>query len=384
MPNRPDPAARSRAGETRSHTLPEGLGDLPWELPRGFLGLDGDGALPDRAGTWVLPVPYEATTSWGGGTSRGPDAIIAASRYIELYDHELDADPSLGGVYTFPALELVRADGAGAMGELETAYRSILETAGHRRLIMVGGEHSISSPAIAVHASREEPRLSVLQLDAHLDLRESFDGSPFSHACAMARVIDRVDLKTADRLGKRPGVRLEETQGTLHYVYSMMCDRAPFDNPDVRLALKHAIDREDLLQKLLYGHGYVGNDHPIGKSNRYYAADLAQRSYDPDKARFHLKKAGLETLTVPLSVAETAFAGATDGAILYQEQAAKAGITIEVARERSSCRSTLPPAPIGRSSRTWNRRGTIGGGSRLAAASRSHSSSRGRAAATKA
>ena len=146
-------------------------------------------------------------------------------------------------------------------------------------------------------------------------------------------VIDRVDLKTADRLGKTPGVRLEETQGTLHYVYSMMCHRAPFDNPDVRLALKYAIDREELLQKLLYGHGYIGNDHPIGKSNRYYAADLPQRPYDPDKARFHLKKAGLETLTVPLSAAETAFAGATDGAVLYKEHAAKAGITIDVTRE---------------------------------------------------
>jgi peptide/nickel transport system substrate-binding protein len=146
-------------------------------------------------------------------------------------------------------------------------------------------------------------------------------------------VIDRVDLKTADRLARAPGVRLEETEGTLHYVYSMMCDRAPFDNPDVRLALKYAIDREELLQKLLYGHGYVGNDHPIGKSNRYYAHDLPQRPYDPDKARFHLKKAGLDSLTVPLSAAETAFAGATDGAILYKEQAAKAGITLDVTRE---------------------------------------------------
>ena len=146
-------------------------------------------------------------------------------------------------------------------------------------------------------------------------------------------VIDRVDLKTASRLGKTPGIRLEETQGTLHYTYSMWCDAAPFDNPDVRLALKYAIDREELLQKLLYGHGYVGNDHPIGKSNRYYAEELPQRVYDPDKARFHLKKAGLDSLTVPLSAAETAFAGATDGAVLYKVQAEKAGIAIDVTRE---------------------------------------------------
>jgi peptide/nickel transport system substrate-binding protein len=146
-------------------------------------------------------------------------------------------------------------------------------------------------------------------------------------------VIDRVDLKTADRLGKTPGVRLEETQGTLHYVYSMFCDAAPFDNPDLRLALKYAIDREELLQKLLYGHGYIGNDHPIGKSNRYYATDLPQRPYDPDKAKFHWKKSGVGDIAIPLSAAETAFAGATDGAILFKEHAKKAGITIDVTRE---------------------------------------------------
>ncbi len=145
-------------------------------------------------------------------------------------------------------------------------------------------------------------------------------------------VIDRVDLKTAHFLDRNPDVRLVETQGTLHYVYSMMCDRPPFDNPDVRLALKYAIDREELLQKLLNGHGYLGNDHPIGRSNRYFAEDLPQRPYDPDKAKFHLGKAGLSNLTVPLHVAETAFAGATDGAVLYQQHAAKAGITIDVVR----------------------------------------------------
>ncbi|MDE0242410.1 MAG: ABC transporter substrate-binding protein [bacterium] len=146
-------------------------------------------------------------------------------------------------------------------------------------------------------------------------------------------VIDRVDLKTADLLDAAPGVRLEETQGTLHYVYSMMCDRAPFDDPNVRLALKYAVDREELLTKLLNGHGYVGNDHPIGRSNRYFAEDLPQRVYDPDKARHYLGKAGLTEITVPLNVAETAFAGATDGAVLYQQHAAAAGITIDVTRE---------------------------------------------------
>lgn len=145
-------------------------------------------------------------------------------------------------------------------------------------------------------------------------------------------VIDRVDLKTVHLLGRSPGVRIEETQGNLHNVYSMFCDAAPFDNVDVRLALKYALNREQLLDKILFGHGYVGNDHPIGKANQYYAADLPQRTYDPDKAKFHLKKAGLSELSVQLHAADAAFAGAVDGAILYREAALPTGIDIEVVR----------------------------------------------------
>lgn len=193
-PNRPDPNAPSRTGGQRLRTLPEGLEDLPWELPRGFLGLDGESATPDGARTWILPVPYEATTSFGGGTRSGPQAILDASRYIELYDHELDADPSLGGVYTFPQVELGRGDAAGAMTELEAVYARVIEAAGGRNVVMMGGEHAVSSPAIAVQARRASGRLSVLQFDAHMDLRESFEGSPYSHACALARVADDVDI----------------------------------------------------------------------------------------------------------------------------------------------------------------------------------------------
>ena len=201
MPNRRDPNAAARAGWRTIHDLPAGLDGLPWELPRVFLGLDGAGATHAGAGTWVLPVPYQATTSWGSGTRRGPQAIIDASRYVELYDHELDRDPSSGGVYTFPALELARGDAAGAMAELEAACGQVLDAAAGRRVIMIGGEHSVSAPAILAHAHRSPERLTVLQLDAHLDLRETWDGGPFSHACAMARVIDEVDLVTVGARG---------------------------------------------------------------------------------------------------------------------------------------------------------------------------------------
>lgn len=121
--------------------------------------------------------------------------------------------------------------------------------------------------------------------------------------------------------------------GTQHYTIPMRTDTPPFDNNDVRLALKYAIDREELVKRVLRGYGSVHNDHPIGPSQRFFAADLPQRPYDPDKARYHMKKAGISDHVFQLHTAEAAFAGAIDTAIIYKEQAAKAGINIEVVRE---------------------------------------------------
>ncbi len=145
--------------------------------------------------------------------------------------------------------------------------------------------------------------------------------------------MDRADLKTVHLLARNRNVRIEETSGTQHYTFAMRTDTPPFDNNDVRLALKYALDREALLQTILRGHGVLGNDHPIGRSNTFHASELPQRQYDPDKAKFHLRKAGVSNLSVNLSAADAAFAGAVDAAVLYKEHAASAGIDINVVRE---------------------------------------------------
>ncbi len=145
--------------------------------------------------------------------------------------------------------------------------------------------------------------------------------------------MDRVDIKTAHLLARKPKVKIVETSGTAHYTFAMRTDTPPFDNNHVRLALKHALDRKALLQTVLRGHGVVGNDHPIGRSNRFHADELPQREYDIDKAKFHLKQAGLSSLKVDLSAADAAFAGAVDAAVVYKEHASKAGIDINVVRE---------------------------------------------------
>ncbi len=144
--------------------------------------------------------------------------------------------------------------------------------------------------------------------------------------------IDRLDLKTVHLLKRRPGLNINAVAGNQHYTFAMSTNRAPFDDVNVRLALKHAIDRQELVDKILFGYGTVGNDHPIGRGQRYFNSELAQTSYDPDKAKFHLKKAGLQSLKVDLSAADAAFGGAVDAAVLFQSSAAKAGIELNVER----------------------------------------------------
>ncbi|HLL83641.1 MAG TPA: agmatinase, partial [Longimicrobium sp.] len=179
-----------------SDQIPDALKDLPWELPRNFLGLEGDAAGWEKAGVVILPIPYESTVSYQGGTKLGPAAILEASRYIELYDQELDAEPGPAvGVCTLPAIHLSSAGPETAVRELREAYDAILAAAGDRLVIGLGGEHSISSAPVLANAARlQGRRLSVLQFDAHGDLRMEYEGSAYSHAAVMARCIDDADL----------------------------------------------------------------------------------------------------------------------------------------------------------------------------------------------
>lgn len=148
-------------------------------------------------------------------------------------------------------------------------------------------------------------------------------------------VMNRVDLKTLNLLKRQGKVRIDEVQGYQHATLPMIVDSKPFGDVNVRLALKHAIDRQKWVDTLLDGHGSVGNDHPIPASQQYFDKELAQRAYDPEKAKDYLKKSGLDKLRVDLSASEAAFATAVDGAVLFKEAAAAAGIDVNVIREPS-------------------------------------------------
>jgi peptide/nickel transport system substrate-binding protein len=145
--------------------------------------------------------------------------------------------------------------------------------------------------------------------------------------------IDGVDPKVVDLMSRKEGIFVDEVAGSKHYTFPMRTDTPPFTDVHVRLAIKHAVDREEMLSKILGGHGTIGNDTPIGPTFRYRAVDLEPFPYDPDKARWHLKQAGMDSLAVELSAADAAFAGAVDASVLYQERARKAGIDIKVVRE---------------------------------------------------
>lgn len=147
--------------------------------------------------------------------------------------------------------------------------------------------------------------------------------------------MNRPDPRTMHLLAKSPNLEVLKIPSGKHFTFPMRADTKPFDNNDVRLALKYAIDREQIVNTVLKGAGRVANDHPIPTTYRFYNPNLPQRKYDPDKAKFHLKKAGLEGHTFQLHTSNGCYDGAVDAAILYSESAAKAGVKIKVVREPS-------------------------------------------------
>lgn len=139
--------------------------------------------VPARYG--VLQVPYDLTTSYMSGTRRGPEAIVKASGYLELYDHERDTEPCSGGVVTFEPLEAITGGPEDMVEAVRTAAAEIL-TEGMIP-VMLGGEHSVTLGI--VKALKEKYKdLSVLQLDAHGDMRDTYHKSPFNHACVARRI----------------------------------------------------------------------------------------------------------------------------------------------------------------------------------------------------
>ncbi|MCZ6780832.1 MAG: agmatinase [Nitrospirae bacterium] len=165
-------------------TLPEG-----WLGPdQNFLGIDEPWCHPQQAGVYVLPVPYEHTSSYVSGSARGPSAILEASRQVELYDEQLGSETyqRWNGVATAAYLDLADKVDKAAVDSIEAFVRPHM-TPG-RFIVTLTGEHTGALGAIRAHA-RRWPNLCVVQVDAHGDLRQAYQGNPYSHASVMARVV---------------------------------------------------------------------------------------------------------------------------------------------------------------------------------------------------
>lgn len=147
-------------------------------------------------------------------------------------------------------------------------------------------------------------------------------------------VINKPDLRTVSLLERNKSLQIVDVPGRIWHVAVILVDQKPYHDNHLRLALKYGIDREGYLRKVLQGYGTLGNDNPIGPAYRYHAADIPQRIYDPDQARHHLKKAGYDGSTLDLYTAEL-FPGMVGATELYQQQAKKAGININVVRQPS-------------------------------------------------
>ncbi|MGB7201506.1 MAG: agmatinase [Pyrinomonadaceae bacterium] len=155
-------------------------------LPMNFGGIDEEEYSSfDAARVLILPVSYEGTVSYGTGTGAGAMAIVNASRNMELYEEETDSEVYKIGIHTLPEFTPRETPDA-MMSELYEYTKDLL--AKNKFLCMLGGEHSVSAPIIQAHNEKFE-NMSVLQIDAHADLRDTYDGTPHSHASIMARVV---------------------------------------------------------------------------------------------------------------------------------------------------------------------------------------------------
>jgi agmatinase len=186
------------------------------------------GALPvtrtfDESRAVILPVPLDRTTSYVPGTRNGPREILQASSHMELWDEELGADIHDVGIFTLPEMELPFGEMQPLIDEIQRVAAEILSR--DKFLVTLGGEHSITPPLVAAAAARY-PGLSVLQIDAHADLRESYMGTPHNHACAMRRSLE---FARVTQVGIR-SMSTEEAQAagsldtTIFYDVSMRSD----------------------------------------------------------------------------------------------------------------------------------------------------------------
>lgn len=298
----------------------------------------------DDAKTWRFKL--RKGVEFHNGKSFTVDDAVASLNYHRGEDSKSAAKSLLGDV------EDIRADGDSVLIQMKTGNADLPYTLSDYHLVMmpsdgegnVDWKSGVGTGAYAVENHEFGVRTSLKRNPNYFkDGRANFDAvevvqlsDPNARQTALktgeVHAVTSIDLKTVSLLKRDKNLQIVNIPSGAAVTLPMFSDQAPFADNNVRLAMKHAIDREDILQKIFKGFGTVGNDNHIAPALPYHA-DIPAFPYDPDKAKSYLKKAGLDSLNVDLSSAESIFPGAVDLAILYREHAAKAGININVVRE---------------------------------------------------
>ncbi|MBN1447536.1 MAG: agmatinase [Bacteroidetes bacterium] len=177
---------------------------------KNFLGLEPEHSALDSAEIAIVSAPYEHTVSYGGGTGRGPEAILAASHFVEFWDEEFRCELAFEkGITTIAPLQFGSAVDEAALAMIEAQVGELMDKG--KFVATLGGEHTISRATIKAHFDRI-PGLTVLQIDAHSDLRESYEGSRWSHACVLSRVLEFLPPRQLVQAGIRAQCREEHAR----------------------------------------------------------------------------------------------------------------------------------------------------------------------------
>jgi agmatinase len=201
--------------------------NFPFEYDHGA-PLAFGGALPhprsfDESKAIVLPIPVDRTTSYVGGTRNGPHDILQASSHMELWDEEMQADVHGVGIFTLPEMELPFGEMQALVDEIERVAYEVI--ARDKFLVALGGEHSITPPLVSATA-RRYPKLWLLQIDAHADMRDSYMGTIHNHACAMRRCLEFASITQVGirSLSTEEAEALPRLGSTVFYDHSMRRD----------------------------------------------------------------------------------------------------------------------------------------------------------------
>lgn len=272
---------------------------------------------------------------------------------IDTFNHHRGENSTSGAKATLASITDIKADGDGVVVFSLNAGNADFPamTAAHQLAILpsdgnggldiaagVGtGGYKLESiePGVRIELSRNENywKSDAAYFDS-VQLIAILDAAARNNALISGQVdvTERNDQSTLHLLAQDQRLTVDESPSAAHNNFAMATNMEPFTDPNIRRALKYGVDREDILRKTLFGHGYVGNDHPIARSNKYFNPDLPQTSYDPDKAKFYLKEAGLDSIDVELITSDGAAVGAVAAAELFSSTAAAAGINIKVNR----------------------------------------------------